>query len=87
MHGAPFERERTLTAVVVPGINLLQPDATTPNDLCTLVHCLGENGAISSKLQHKLKELGLDFPALLKCLDEKCHTTADELEGRPRPKR
>ena len=80
--GTPFERERTLTAVAVPGGDMWSPDDPKADDLCRLLHCLRKTGAISEELAKKLKELGIDLPALLKCLGERCRSTPDELEAR-----
>lgn len=82
VRGTPFERERTLTAVAVPGGDRWSPNDPKTNDLCELLHCLREQGAISGGLAQKLKELGIDLPAFLKCLGERCRSTADELEDR-----
>lgn len=82
MRGTPFERERTLTAVAVPGGDMWSPNDPKTNDFCELLHCLREKGAISRELAQKLKELGIDLPTLLKCLGERCRSTADALEAR-----
>lgn len=82
MRGSPFERERTLTAVAVPGGDMWSPNDPKANDLCELLHCLQERGAISGELAKKLKELGVDLPAFMKCLGKRCRSMADELEAR-----
>lgn len=80
--GTPFERERTLTAVAVPGGDRWSPNDPQTNDLCELLHCLQEQGAISGELAQKLKELGIDLPTFLKCFGERCRSTSAELETR-----
>ncbi len=82
MRGLPFERETTLTAVAVPGGDLWSPNDPKTNNLCELLHCLKEKGAISEELIRRLKELGIDLPTLFTCLAEQCHSTMDELEVR-----
>lgn len=82
MRGTPFERERTLTAVAVAGGDQWSPNDPETNDLCELLHCLLEKGAISGELAQKLKGLGIDLPVILKCLGERCRSTADEIETR-----
>jgi hypothetical protein len=47
-----------------------------------LLHCLSEESLITEEFVRKLRELGIDLPALLKCLGERCRSTADELEAR-----
>lgn len=80
--GLPFERERTLTAVAVPGGDIWSPNDPKTNELCELLRCLQEKGKINPELVQKLTVLGIDLPALLKCLDKHCRSTADELEVR-----
>lgn len=84
MRAMPFERERTLTAVAVPGGDIWSPhDPPNGSNLCELVHCLQETGAVSGDLVRKLNDLDLDLPALFKCLSKHCRSsTADELESR-----
>ena len=72
--GTPFERERTLTAVAAQGGDVWNPNEPKVNDFCNLLHCLQEKDVISDELIHKLKEQGIDLPALLKCLGERCGT-------------
>jgi hypothetical protein len=82
MRAMPFERERSLTAVAMPGGDIWSPhDPLKTSDLCELVHCLEETRAVGGDLVRKLKDLGIDLPALLKCLGEHCRSSiADELE-------
>jgi hypothetical protein len=82
MRSMPFQRERTLTGVAVPGGDLWSPNDPKTSDLCELVHCLQETGVVKGNLARKLRDLGFDLPALLKCLGEQCRSTADELEPR-----
>ncbi len=82
MRGRPFEREQTLTAVAVPGGDIWSPNDPKTNDLCELLYCLKEKGIISGDFVQRLKEIGIDLPALLKCLSKRCVSTAVELEGR-----
>lgn len=77
-----FERERTLTAVAVPGGDIWSPNDPKSNDFCELLHCLRKKSTTDGELTQKLKELGIDLQAFLKCLDEQCRSTADELEAR-----
>jgi hypothetical protein len=82
MQGTPFERERTLTAVAIKGGDLWSPNDPKTNDLCELIHCLKKSDLISDELARKLKDLGIDLHPFLKCLDERCSSTAAELEKR-----
>jgi hypothetical protein len=73
MRGIPFEREKTLTAVAVPGGDKWDPnDGSKDNDLCNLLHCMKEKGVINERFLEKMKELGIDFASLWKCLTERC---------------
>lgn len=82
MHGTPYERERSLTAVAVPGSDMWSPNDPKANDICELLYCLRQKGAISGELAQNLKKLGIDLPAFLECLSERCRSTADEFEAR-----
>lgn len=77
MHGTPFERERTLTAVAVPGGDIWNPKDPETSDLCELLHCLLERGTVSKEFVKRLEELGINLPKLLKCLGEQCRSTRD----------
>jgi hypothetical protein len=70
--GSRFERERTLTAVAAIGGDRWDPNDPKTNDLCGILHCLKESGALNADLARKLKEFGIDLDALLKCLGSRC---------------
>jgi hypothetical protein len=74
-YGAPFEREKTLTAVAIPGGDIWDPKDPKPSELCELLHCLFEKETINKEFMRRFKELGVDLPALLKCLGKQCHFT------------
>lgn len=78
MRGLLFERERTLTAVAMPGGDNWDPNHPKGSDLCDLLHCLRERGVISDELTQKFKEMGVDLPTLLKCLGERCRSRAGD---------
>lgn len=78
----PFEREQTFTAVAVKGGDIWDPDDPKSDSLCDLIACLLKNGKIDDEILRKLKGLGVDFPALLKCLEVKCRSKEGELETR-----
>ncbi len=82
MHGSPFEREQTHTAVAVPGGDKWDPNDPKADDLCEWLHCLKEKGVFKGQLVERLKELGIDLPSLLKCLGERCNMKMDEIEVR-----
>jgi hypothetical protein len=80
--GLPFEREQTFTATAVPGGDIWSPNDPKSDPLCELLHCLGGRTVINEELARRLKELGIDLYALLKCLDTRCRSTAGEIETR-----
>jgi len=82
MHGLPFEREQTLTAVAVPGGDRWHPSDTPSNPLCELLDCLMHKGAMSDELVRKLKMLGIDPTVFLKCFEQKCRGVAGVIETR-----
>jgi hypothetical protein len=82
MHGAHFERERTLTATATPGGDRWDPVGPKGNELCELLRCLREAGVINRELTAKLRELGIDLSALRKCLGDCCNSPADRIESR-----
>lgn len=84
MHGNAFERERTLTAVAVPGGDQWSPNLPNPSVLCQILHCLREGRVLSEDSLKKLRELGIDVSALLKCLTTQCRNQAGDLEVRLR---
>ena len=84
VHGVPFEREQTLTAVATPGGDKWDPNDGSKDDdmLCELLHCLQKNGVLNERFLEKMKELGIDFAAFWKCLQERCRRKKDNDEGR-----
>ncbi|MGR9046419.1 MAG: M64 family metallopeptidase [Gammaproteobacteria bacterium] len=84
MHGMPFEREKTLTAVAVPGGDRWDPNDPKRDTICELINCLRRSGAINTELIRKLRELGLDLNAFLKCFEYLCRSTPSTLETRGR---
>ena len=80
--GTAFERERTLTAVAVPGGDIWSPDEPKTDELCELLHCIREDGVLTGELAGRLRGFGVDVPGLLKCIEARCHSVADELESR-----
>jgi hypothetical protein len=79
MHGMPFEREQTLTAVAVPGGDRWNPHEPQRDLFCELLDCLRATGSISDQSIGRLKELGIDIEAFLKCCETKCRGTAARL--------
>src|SRR5262249_23039170 len=65
-----FTREKTLTAAVFSG----EPAGTPPPDdpLCNLLHCLTSGKTLNERFFERLREMGVDGEALLKCLDSHC---------------
>ncbi|HZV69837.1 MAG TPA: M64 family metallopeptidase [Saprospiraceae bacterium] len=87
MHGSPFEREQTHTAVAVPGGDKWDPNDPKTDDCCEWLQCLSEEGVITDQLVERLKKLGVDLPSLLRCLGERCKSKLDEIEVRQPHKR
>jgi hypothetical protein len=82
MHGTPFEREQTLTAVAVPGGDRWSPDDPKRDPICELLECLHRTGAINDEFIRRLRKLGIDLPSFLKCFERKCRGTAGTIEIR-----
>lgn len=80
----PFEREQTLTAVAVPGADSWDPHDPPRDPLCEVLDCLRRTKAISGELIERLHGMGVDLPALLRCLEVKCQGPP---EGRAEPRR
>ena len=80
--GTPFEREQTLTGVAIPGGDAWSPNDPKTNAVCELLQCLIQSNVINEELVQKLREMDIDLPALLKCLNDRCRSAADELETR-----
>lgn len=85
MHGMPFDREQTLTAVAVPGGDRWDPNDPKRDPLCELLDCLRRTGAINEEFMQRLKALGIDLASFLKCFERKCRGTAAAIETRGRP--
>jgi len=81
MHGLPFEREQTLTAVAVPGGDCWDPSDPPRDPICELLDCL-RKGAMSDEFIRRLKALGIDLGVLLKCVEKKCRGAAGVIETR-----
>ena len=79
MRGTPFTRERTLTAVAVPGGDIWSPNDPKTSDLCELIHCLLKTDLISGELAGRLKNLGIDLYPILKCLVDRCASNEYEV--------
>jgi len=84
MHGMPFEREQTLTAVAVPGGDRWDPNEPKRDPICELLDCLRRTGSINDEFIRRLKAFGIDFEAFLKCFEWKCRGTAGTIETRGR---
>lgn len=82
MHGMAFEREKTLTAVAVPGGDRWDPNDPNRDPICELLDCLRRTGAINNEFIRRLRELGIDLSAFLKCFERKCRGTAGAIETR-----
>ncbi len=80
MYGRAFEREQTLTAVAVRGGDHWDPSDPKPDLFCELLKCLRRTGAINERLISRMKELGIDAEAVLRCLIARC---AHPREDRP----
>jgi hypothetical protein len=63
MHGFPFEREKTLTAVATPGGDRWNPNDPPSDPLCEIIDCIKRSRG---------KAGGIDLRALLDCLEAKC---------------
>ena len=82
MHGTPFEREQTLTAVAVHGGDHWDPNEPKRDPICELLDCLRRHGGLNDELIRRLKALGIDIEAVLKCFELKCRGTANAIETR-----
>jgi IgA Peptidase M64/von Willebrand factor type A domain len=81
MYSASFEREQTLTAVAVAGGDSWDPHDPKRDPLCELLDCLRRTNAIDDELVQRLRKLGIDFPALLRCLEWKCDGIPEGVAG------
>jgi hypothetical protein len=72
--GTPFQREQTLSAAVYPGGD--RPPQTGGNNSvqfwCDVLHCLLSEKVLAGKLVEKLRVLGIDLNALVRCIGESC---------------
>jgi hypothetical protein len=84
MYGTPYEREQTLTAVAVHGGDHWDPNEPKRDPICEILDCLRRHGAINPELIRRLKSLGIDIEAVLKCFESKCRGTPNAIEGRER---
>ena len=71
IHGRPFTREQTVSAVAVPG------GGTTPTEpphdpIAELLCCLLQGGHIPERLRGRLEALGVDVERLMGCLRRAC---------------
>ena len=82
IRGDSFERERTVTAVAVPGGDIWSPSDPKASGLCELLHCLREKDLVTGDLARNLQHFGIDVGALLRCLCAHCRSAAEELETR-----
>jgi hypothetical protein len=80
-YGRPFEREKTLTAVAVPGGDRWTPDIPEGSDLCKLINCLSQRGMFTEEFFERMKKYGINMQALLKCLRSKCRDDLRRQEG------
>jgi hypothetical protein len=85
MHGLPYEREKTLTGVAVAGGDRWTPDGPPRDVLCELLDCLRRSGAVDAEFLKRLRALGLDLEALLKCLGRRCRRPAEGREATGTP--
>ena len=67
-----FTREKSLTAAIFNGDPGGQGGPNGNDPLCTLLHCLTDEGVLSPDLFKRLRELGFDGEAFLKCLETHC---------------
>jgi hypothetical protein len=72
MKGTPYEREKTLTGVAVPGGDRWSPEGPERNPVCDLLRCVHRSGVISGELQRRLRALGIDVHALIDCCEREC---------------
>jgi hypothetical protein len=56
----------------VPGGDRWDPREPRPDPLCELLDCLRKTGAMNEQFTRRLKDLGIDAEALLRCLARKC---------------
>jgi len=65
-----FTREKRLTAAVFNG----EPGGSSPQDdpLCSLLHCLTSEKILNERFFERLRQMGVDMEALLKCLESHC---------------
>ena len=75
-----FTREKTLIAATYYGNYGTTPPA---NVLCDLLHCLTSEKVLTERVVKKLGALGIDLPALVKCLEEHCPQPSEHIPARP----
>ena len=75
-----FTREKTLIAATYYGNYGTTPPA---NVLCDLLHCLTSEKVLIKRVVKKLEDLGIDLPALVKCLEEHCPQPSEHIPARP----
>lgn len=84
----PFTREKTLTAVVMPGADTapVPEDDNPPAWLCSIFECLRRGETLSPQLRRRLTDEGIDLEKWLACLSCECpnrHTETSTTTGRP----
>lgn len=70
-NGEPFEREKTLTAVAFRGGDQEASAGARDSDLDRLVECLRTGRILTEVAAERLREAGIDLPALLDCLERR----------------
>ena len=80
-----FTREKTLTAAVFHGDG--GGGAGDDDPLCRLLHCLTRDKVLSPDLLRRLKEMGFDAEAYLRCLESHCPPLTEHAAATPRRSR
>jgi Common central domain of tyrosinase/von Willebrand factor type A domain len=81
--GAPFTRERTLTAGVYYGDYNPLPQPKPDDGLCHLIECLVAGKVISPDAEKRFLDMGVDLKKLLQCVSKTCcmDRTAERMPG------
>ena len=80
-----FTREKTLTAAVFNG-DRGSGGGGNDDPLCLLHHCLTDGKLLSPAFYRRLKDLGFDAEAFLKCLESHCPPVAEHAPPKDRRK-